>query len=93
MGGLRSLFLCGFLQAELFRCSRLETRILTQHRTAHCREEHTSGSWVKGQFGPSGPGQLPFNHSRQWGLDRRSSLDRSPGSCSCVVEQDPVNLC
>ena len=46
---------------------------------------------MKGQFGPLG--QLPFSHSRQWGLDRGSSWGRGLGSCSCIEERDAANLC
>jgi len=75
LGGLLGLLLGGLLQAKFFRCSRLETWVLARHRTALCSEEHTSRSWVKRQFGPSG--QLPFSHSWQCGLNRGSTWGRS----------------
>ena len=46
---------------------------------------------MKGQFGPLR--QLPFSHSGQWGLDRKSNWGRTLGPCSRVEERDAVNPC
>jgi hypothetical protein len=45
---------------------------------------------VKGQIDPSG--QIPFSHSRQWGLIRGGDC-RKMGSCSRVEERDVARLC